>query len=95
MAKIKYRTDERDHLHRLQKEFECSPFTGRCYTDEVSLQKIGKTYHIILSEQQMEKFNLEEDYVLEERGSYDNIHKMMLMIKPTAMDNNYIFFRRV
>jgi hypothetical protein len=90
-AKITYHTDERDLLQKLAKKYKCSPFNGECYIQEVSLQKIKKFYHIILTEEQMQEFG--EDYIVEEemgRGS----HRLLLMIKPTSEDNNYIFFRR-
>lgn len=89
-AKITYRTDERDLLRKLAEKYKCSPFNGECYTQEVSLQKIKNLYHIILTEEQMQAFN---DYVIEEdKGAL--IHRLLLMIKPTSEDNNYIFFRR-
>jgi hypothetical protein len=90
-AKITYRTDERDLLRKLANKYKCSPFTGECYIQEVSLQKIKKFYHIILTEEQMKELN--EDYVVEEKDG-PRIHQFLLMIKPTSEDNNYIFFRR-
>lgn len=89
MTKIPFRTDERDQIRGLIKDYQCSPFTGRCYVDEVSFQKIGKFYHMIFTEEQIQNFKIKEDF-LEELGS----HQFMIMIKPTPEDNNYIFFRR-
>jgi hypothetical protein len=86
-AKITYHTEERDLIHKLAKKYKCSPFSGECYTQEVSLQKIKNLYHIILTEEQMNEFG--EDFIFE-----DDPHKFLLMIKPTSEDNNYIFFRR-
>jgi len=86
-AKITFHTEERDLLHKLVNKYKCSPFTGECYTDEVSIQKIKNLYHIILTEEQMNEFG--EDFIFE-----DDPHKSLLMIKPTSEDNNYIFFRR-
>lgn len=90
MVKIEFRVDERDHLHSLIREYQTNPFTGECYIDEVSFQKIGKFYHMIFTEEQIEKFKIKEDF-LAKQGA----HQFMFMIKPTAQDNNYIFFRRV
>jgi hypothetical protein len=90
-AKVTYHTEERDLLHKLAQKYKCSPFTGDCYVQEVSLQKIKNLYHIILTEDQMNEFG--EDFIVNEedgRGS----HRFLLMIKPTSEDNNYIFFRR-
>lgn len=89
MVKIEFKVDERDQIRGLIDQYQCSPFTGQCYTDEVSFQKIGKFYHIILTEEQVDKFKIKEDFV-EEHGP----HIFLNMIKPTAEDNNYIFFRR-
>ena len=89
-----YRTDERDILNKLANKYKCSPFNGECWLDEVSLYKIKKLYHIILTEEQMEQFG--EDFIIEEdsgEGRKDK-HRFLLMIKPTFQDNNYIFFRR-
>jgi hypothetical protein len=90
-AKITYHTEERDLLHKLAQKYKCSPFTGDCYTQEVSLNKIKNLYHIILTEEQINQFG--EDFIIEEdRGV--GTHRSLLMIKPTSEDNNYIFFRR-
>lgn len=95
-VKFTYRTDERDLLHKLAEKYKCSPFNGECYTEEVSLQKIKKFYHIILTEEQMKEFG--EDYIVEEdTAGYNGVagkHRFLIMIKPTSEDNNYIFFRR-
>jgi hypothetical protein len=90
-AKFTYRTDERDLIRKLSQKYKCSPFTGECYTQEVSLQKIKKLYHIILTEEQMQEFG--EDFIIEEQQG-SGTHRLLLMIKPTSEDNNYIFFRR-
>ncbi len=90
-AKITYHTDERDLLRKLAEKYKCSPFNGECYTQDVSIQKVGKTWHIILSQQQMEEFG--DDYIIEE-AYRAGTHRYLLMIKPTLEDNNYIFFRR-
>lgn len=89
IAKIKFKTDERQTLQYLVKKYKCSPFSGECYVDEVSIQKVGKTYHIILSEQQMNEFG--DDFIVKDDNNY---HQSLLMIKPISEDNNYIFFRR-
>ena len=86
-AKITFHTEERDLLYKLVNKYKCSPFTGECYTQEVSIQKIKNLYHIILTEEQMNEFG--DDFVFE-----DGPHKSLIMIKPTLEDNNYIFFRR-
>ena len=86
-AKITFHTEERDLLYKLVNKYRCSPFSGECYTDEVSIQKIKNLYHIILTEEQMNEFG--EDFILE-----DGPHRSLIMIKPTLEDNNYIFFRR-
>ena len=97
-VKFTYRTDERDLLHKLAEKYKCSPFNGECYIEEVSLQKIKKFYHIILTEEQMNQFG--DDYVVEEdfAGGHNDgeagKHRFLIMIKPTSEDNNYIFFRR-
>lgn len=91
-AKMTFRTDERDILRKLTEKYKCSPFTGECYIQEVSLQKIKKFYHIILTEEQMQEFG--EDYIIEENDEYHNPHQFLIMIKPTLEDNNYIFFKR-
>ena len=90
-VKITFRTDERDILKKLTEKYKCSPFTGECYTDEVSIHKIKNLYHIILTEEQMQQFG--EDYIIEEPSKH-YVLKLLLMIKPTSDDNNYIFFRR-
>lgn len=79
----------------MAERYKCSPFTGECYTQEVSYQKIGKTYHIILSEQQMHEF-FDDDFKIEEVlfGKKTSMHRSLIMIKPTLQDNKYIFFRR-
>ena len=90
-ATLTYHTDERDLLYKLAQKYKCSPFTGDCYVQEVSLQKIKNLYHIILTENQMNEFG--EDFIVNQedgRGS----HRSLLMIKPTSEDNHYIFFRR-
>jgi len=86
-AKITFHTEERDLINKLVNKYKCSPFSGECYTQEVSIQKIKNLYHIILTEEQMNEFG--EDFIFE-----DDPHKSLLMIKPTSEDNNYIFFRR-
>lgn len=86
--KLIYHTKERDLLNKLANKYKCSPFTGECYTDTVSLQKIKKFYHIILTEEQMNQFG--EDFILHNNDA----HQFLLMIKPTLEDNNYIFFKR-
>lgn len=91
-TKFTYHTDERDQLAIMAEKYKCSPFSGECYTQEVSLQKIGKTYHIILSEQQVEN-EFGEDFIIEETAGTGK-HRSLLMIKPTLEDNHYIFFRR-
>lgn len=91
-ATLNFHTDERDMLRYLVNKYKCSPFTGECYTQEVSLQKVGKTYHIILSEQQMSEFS-KDDFIVEEDKGIGK-HRLLLMIKPTLEDNNYIFFRK-
>ena len=94
-ATITYHTDERDLLRKLAEKYKCSPFNGECYIDEVSIQKVGQTYHIILTEEQMKEFG--EDYIVEEDAGGrkgHGVHQFLLMIKPTLEDNNYIFFRR-
>lgn len=94
IAKVVYRTDERDILHNLAKKYKCSPFNGECYIDTVSLYKIKKLYHIILTEDQMNEFG--QDFIVEEdTGRHgEQKHRFLLMIKPISEDNNYIFFRR-
>lgn len=84
-----FHTEERDQLRGLIEQYKCSPFTGKCHVDEVSFQKIGKLYHIILTEEQVEKFAIKEDFAFKAGA-----HQFMTMIKPTADDNNYLFFRR-
>ena len=90
MVKMQFHTEERDHIRRLVEEYKCSPFTGKCHVDEVSFQKIGKLYHIILTEDQISEFKIKEDFAFE-----SGKHQFMIMIKPTEEDNNYLFFRRV
>jgi hypothetical protein len=57
-AKITFHTEERDLLYKLVNKYKCSPFSGECYTQEVSIQKIKNLYHIILTEEQMNEFIL-------------------------------------
>ena len=90
LVKMTFRTDERDQIRKLVEQYGCSPFTGKCHVDEVSFQKIGKLYHIILTEDQIDKFAIKEDFAFE-----NGKHQFRIMIKPTAEDNNYLFFRRV
>ena len=87
VQKLTYHTKERDLLNKLSNKYKCSPFTGECYTDTVSLQKIKKFYHIILTEEQMKEFG--DDFIID-----GGAHQFLLMIKPTLEDNNYIFFKR-
>jgi hypothetical protein len=91
MVKMTFRTDERDQVRKLIEQYGCSPFTGKCHVDEIPIQKVGKTYHIILTEDQINKFEIKDDFILE----VDKKHQYLIMIKPTAQDNNYLFFRRV
>lgn len=95
IASIKFKTDERQTLQDLIKKYKCNPFTGECHVEEVSIHKIGKTYHIVLSEQQMSGF-FDDDYIIREDKSVSNgaYSELLMMIKPISEDNNYIFFRR-
>lgn len=86
-----FRTEERDKIHKLVEQYACSPFTGKCYIEETTFNRDKKTglYHIILSESQLEKFRIKEDF-LAPNGST----QILLMIKPTEVDNDYIIFRK-
>lgn len=91
LKKFTYHTNERNKLKLMSEKYKCSPFTGECYTEEISFHKVGQTYHIILSEQQMSQFG--EDFIIEDTVGTSK-HRSLIMIKPTSEDNNYIFFRR-
>jgi len=86
-----FRTEERDKVRKLIEQYGCSPFSGKCYIEEVTFNRDRKTglYHMILTENQLEKFKIKEDF-LAPNGST----QIMLMIKPTEEDNSYIIFRK-
>lgn len=103
VVEFTYHKEERDSLKRMAEKYRCSPFTGECYTDEVSIYRDSKTglYHILLTEKQIQEFSIYEDHVYQEtsggqgiRSKGVNMHSFLVMIKPTEEDNNYIFFRR-
>jgi len=86
-----FRTEERDKVRKLIEQYGCSPFSGKCYIEEVTFNRDRKTglYHMILTENQLEKFKIKEDF-LAPNGST----QIMLMIKPTEKHNSYITFRK-
>lgn len=90
-AAITFRTDERDNLYRMINKYRTSPFTGKCYFDNVSFVKDKKTglYHIILTENQVKEFGIHEDFAVPEGK-----HQLMFMIRPTDIDRDFIVFRK-
>lgn len=90
-ATMAFRTDERIELQKLISKYQCSPFTGRCYSDTVSFFRDKKTklYSIVLTEEQVEKFGIMEDFAVPEGK-----HQLMYMIKPTDEDKDYLIFRK-
>lgn len=86
-----FRTDERDKIHKLIEQYGCSPFSGKCYIEDVTFHRDKKTglYHIILSENQVEQYSIKEDFAAPNGST-----QIMLMIKPTEEDNSYIIFRK-
>ena len=93
-----FRTDERDQLHKMIEKYRCSPFNGRCYTEEISFARDKKTglYHLIFSEQTVKKFKFSEDFLVE--GSGTNTvgvsHMNMIMIQPTDEDSDFLIFKK-
>ena len=96
MVKMNIHTEERDRIKGIIEKYQCSPFDGQCYTEEVTFYRDSKTglFHIILAPQTVDKFQLFEDEYVDEGMSRGKPSMSMIMIKPTASDNNYIFFRR-
>lgn len=102
MAKMEMHKEERDRIKAIIEEYQCSPFDGQCYTQEVTFYRDKRTglFHIILSPSSVAKYQLfEDDYINEElkrnsRTGETMVTMSMIMIKPTKSDNNYIFFRR-
>lgn len=90
-TKMSFRTDERIELQKLIEKYQCSPFTGRCYSDTVSFFRDKKTnlYSIVLTQEQVEKFGIMKDFAVPE-GS----HQLMYMIRPTDEDKDYLIFRK-
>lgn len=86
-----FRTEERDKIHKLIEQYGCSPFNGKCHVDDVTFHKDKKTglYHIILTENQVEKYQIKQDF-----SAPNGSTQIMLMIKPTQEDNSYIILRK-
>ena len=95
MTKLTFHTEERDEIKKMTNRYKCSPFTGKCYTDDVSLVRDKKTgfYHIILTENQAEK--IIEKFVSKKPGTGGpyNIHMLMTMIQPIDEDKDFLIFR--
>lgn len=86
--KIKYNTEERDNLRRMAQIYGTNPFSGKCYTEEIKVHKMGGYYNILVPEKVAEKYLIPEEFL------YEDTHTL-LMIKPVDGDDNYIFFRRL
>lgn len=86
-----FRTEERDDLHKMIEKYKCSPFTGKCYTQEVSFVKDKKTglYHMIFTQDMIDKFRIKDDFLVE-----GGIHQTMIMIQPTDEDNDFLIFKK-
>lgn len=86
-----FRTEERDDLHRMVEKYKCSPFTGQCYTEEITFHRDRKTglYHLIFPQSVIDKFKIKEDFVVE-----TGFHQSMIMIQPTDEDNDYLIFKK-
>lgn len=92
-----FRTEERDQLHKMIEKYKCSPFTGKCYTEEISFYRDKKTglYHLIFSEETIRKFKFSEDFLVEGSGGVRGTpHMNMIMIQPTDEDNQFLIFKK-
>jgi hypothetical protein len=90
-ATMTFRTEERDKIHKLIEKYGCSPFNGKCHVEDVTFYRDKKTglYNIILTEEHIKKFKIKDDFVAPNGAT-----QIMLMIKPTEEDDNYIIFRK-
>jgi hypothetical protein len=85
---MKYNTEERDHLRKMAHIYGTNPFNGKCYVEEVTMQKKGQVYYIYMHESVAEKYLIPQEFL-------DEHSHTLLMIKPVDGDDNYIFFRRL
>lgn len=74
-------------------KYRCSPFTGQCYTEEITFFRDRKTglYHLIFPESVLDRFKIKEDFVI---NNGNNISQTMIMIQPTDEDNDFIIFKK-
>ena len=92
-----FRTEERNDIHKMIEKYKCSPFTGQCYTEEISFYRDKKTglYHLIFSQDTINKFKFKEDFLVEGTGTNTGTpHLNMIMIQPTDEDNEYLIFKK-
>lgn len=86
-----FKTEERDKVRKLVEQYGCSPFSGKCHVEDTTFYRDKKTglYHIILTEEQIQRFKIKEDFAAPNGST-----QIMLIIKPTEEDNSYIIFRK-